>query len=185
MFSIEFGAQGLERMQTVLKTLDKLAKQRLRADLNAKDREPISLPHRTMRTDGTNADVMQWLADKGRDFRTQDSSELDRMARAYVDKTEPQLNKVKEHDNPEKAARNVAAQGLRDMMRRYMLQVSRHIDEGKWTGGGNRELSPQYAIFKETFAKFKKPIGKFSGQLFDNLNQKGPNARNIRIKKDK
>lgn len=180
------------------------------AELKGRTRDPVTSDkdgRQLFKGGDTNAQVLDWLAKGGRDFRNT-RGDADRIGAAFVKHAIEAIGKHKllrgysgSKDSQsminalakataaktgrkvkvENIARSFAGAGFREAMKEYMRVVSENIEKGKFEGGGSKELSKQYAIFKQLHKGFTKPIGKFSGQLPDNLNPKGPNARNIKL----
>lgn len=179
MLNLDLKAEGLQPIVQKMKALEAMVNGSLyqAVELNSKQRIDYDEP--------TNAEILQYLAEQGRNFTEMDASELDEIAQAFVDKIEEFMSKVEAAEKGKdqmKAARNTAANSWKAAMLEDMRLVTEHIEEGRFTGGGNKDLSPAYARFKQAAVGFTHPIGKFHGELIDNLNPKGPASRNIRVK---
>lgn len=174
MFALNLEAHGLKLMQKRLKMLEKVC--------GGKAYKAVELrPKQRKDGDHTNAEIMKFLAEQGRDFRHPDSKELDEIGRAFIKEIETKFKTLAEKTNVEKAAKNVSGLGFREAMKVYMASTTERIEEAIWKGDGDKQLSEKYEKFKQRVYGFTYPIGKATGQLLDNLNPHGPAARNIKV----
>lgn len=168
---VSIKGKGLGRAKKLLKTIKKLGGAIKAAELNAKAREG---------SDGLdNAQVLDYLAESGRDFVTLSDTEQEEMSGILIDELTEGIKKVKEADNPEKKAKNVAAKAFIAAALYWQKKITEHIEEQKWIGDGG-DLNEDYASTKEKKYGFRKPIGVATGQVKDNV---APSKRNIRLKK--
>lgn len=183
MIEIGLKAEGMKPIQAKLAALENIVNGSLykAVELNDKTR---SDKQGVFEDDKTNAEILGYLKEQGRDFVDTSPSESERVAGAFVARIEDFMDKIysAEGKGIMRAGRNAAANAWKSAMERLMVIVTEHIESGNFTGGGNPELSPAYARFKEAAVGFQKPIGKFSGQLIDNINPNGPSSRNIKVK---
>lgn len=204
MFTMSLEAEGLHEMMSTLRTIEQIAGGRhyTGSELTSKTRESVSSGSRLIMSGGmTNAQVLSWLAEGGRDFRNPGGRE-DEIGRSFVKKSIEAIPRKKVmrgytgskgaaslvkalakrlDKDAAKVAKNLASGGYRAAMKEYMKIVSDNIDKGKFEGGGSKDLNEQYAVFKKLHFGFEKPIGKASGQITDAINPKGPSSRNIKL----
>jgi hypothetical protein len=176
MLTLDLKADGMKAVQKQLSYLERITSGKVyrTAELMAKKRED---------GDEFSAKILEYLADQGRDFRDIDKGETEKVAEAFLDQIMTRFHTVSAKTGEQRAALNASNKGFRDAMLKLMEHVSKHINDAKWTGGGSKKLSENYARIKEARHGFRYPIGKATGQLLDALNPKGPASRNIRIKR--
>ena len=145
----------------------------------------------------TNAEIITYLAEQGRDFRTVDDSQSTAIGKAFLDNLMERFKKVaamvpkipkkaparKPLTQVQRAAKNAANYGLREAMKALMKAVTDNIENAQWSGGGSKKLTDAYEERKRDTVGFAYPIGKFTGQLLDAINADGPASRNISIKR--
>lgn len=178
MLGLSLEAPGMEAVKKQLKYLARVSggKAYKSAELIAKKRKE---------GDETSAQILEYLADQGRDFTDLSDSEIDKVAQAWLDMIFDRFRIISKQTSEQKAALAASNKGLTEAMLKLMGAVTQHIDEGKFSGGGNPKLSESYEKYKRKRTKggFAYPIGVFSGQLKDALNPHGPASRNIRIRR--
>lgn len=207
MFELFFEAEGIDEMEqqllwlegaantTVSHAVELLAKKH-RKDVMFKNSGRYRLEKESKLT---NADIIRYLAEQGRDFRDLNQGQVSLVAKRFLDNMMSRFKKVastvpkrkpskriprrKPLTQVQRAAKNAANYGLREAMKENMAQVTHNIDNAKWSGGGSSKLSESYAEYKNDTVGFQYPIGKFTGQLLDAINAMGPASRNISIKR--
>ena len=172
MFKID--VSGLKESKNLLKTIEKLGNVFRGVQLNAKDRKDNS--------DKDNAQILQHLADHGRDFVSADMDLLNEIDKAVSDEIEKGLQYHASNlhtDQSSRLARKIGASAWKKGGITWNEEITRRIEEADWIGSGSAELSEPYGTQKEKKHGFKYPIGKATGQVFDNVS---PESRNIKIK---
>ena len=186
MFHVTLETQGLKGVTQVLDALQQLGAQVGAVELHTRKRDD---------SDATNAEILRWLAEQGRDFITPSGKDTDEIARTFAAELERRLGKQFSQLNVVDKwvgsgfqkklsvfATELGSAGLMEAMKKYMDQVSKRIDKQETNVPPLKtELSDSYKKKKEK--KGWLDIGKFTGQLIDNLNPDGKGARNIRLKK--
>jgi hypothetical protein len=180
VFKIE--SKGLEQAGQLLRALEKISKTRMTADLNAKER------HDDARLN--NAEILQFLASQGRDFVTPSTEALKDIDEAALKEIEQGLAKYKvgrsgsrivnKGDMTEVKARGVMGSALRRAAAEWQKEITRRIEEGDFTGGGDPKLEEEYEKYKLSQYGFAYPIGKATGQLLDNV---APASRNLKLRR--
>lgn len=189
MFELTLETQGLQPVLEVMEALHELGAKPSAVELNSVSRSD---------SDQTNAEILRYLADQGRDFIASSNQDADQIAKAFSDELERRLGDkfskevfwdnwgtAKSSTKSAKALANVlSAAAFRAAMMKYMEQVADRIDSQHTNNPPFKaELTDAYAAKKLREFGFTKPIGKASAQLLDNLNPDGLGARNIRLKK--
>ena len=174
MFSIDLTAEGMEEAMSVLKRYEVIASGRVNKGVELRANTRQEGKH-------TNAEIIQFLAEGGRDFRSISKREVDRVAQKFIDRIDAIFQKVRGKAGDEAAARNATNQGWKAAMKAYMDAVVDNIKNAKWSGDGDKKLSPAYEKKKMDVRGFAYPIGVYTGQLLDALNSSGPMARNIKV----
>lgn len=182
---IEIEAEGLESAMALMETLN--TKPQIKGiTCNTRDR---------LESNGVNnRQIMEWLAERGRDFfsindmivRELDQTmvkamekELDKQLKASIrrEKARKRGNYIKH--SKKKEANVVATRGFRAAMKRLLQIVNERIDnQVTATGGTPSALSEAYQVEKEFKYGFTIPIGVATGQLRDNI---VPGNRNIKL----
>jgi hypothetical protein len=178
VFQVE--VTGLENSMAMLRTLEKIAKVKRSADLNAKQR---------IEEGDNNAEILEYLADGGRDFVTPSKKSLDEMDKSALDVIEKSLAAFKVTTTggritnksalSQQQAREVLSNALMAAAQDWMREITRRINEADWTGDGDRKLSPEYEAYKRKHFKSVYPIGIASAQLLANV---APGSRNIKFR---
>jgi hypothetical protein len=179
MFQIEHS--GLNESKALLESLFKIAGVRRSADLNAKERQEGG--------GDNNAEILDHLAKGGRDFVTPSKDAQREIDQACLREIEKGLKKYESTASqgritPSKAmtqskAKQVMGKALVEAAKEWNKEITRRIEEGDWTGDGDRKLSEEYEKHKQNKYKFAYPIGKATGQVLDNV---GPGTRNIKLR---
>lgn len=168
---VTVGVKGLGKAQKMLKTLAKLGNSIKAVELNAKEREGDS--------DLNNAEVLDYLAEAGRDFVTLSPKEQDKLKEILEEKLGKGIKRVKESDDPNRKAKEVVAKAFIEAGMYWQERITAHIEEQDWIGDGG-ELNEDYAKKKEKEHGFRKPIGVATGQVKDNVQ---PGKRNLKLKR--
>ena len=163
--------KGLGKAQKLLKVLGKLGNSIRAVDLNAKSRQDSS--------EKNNAEILEHLAEGGRDFVTPTDETMKKITRALVDNLELEIRKLKTSKaSVTGAAKKAAANAFHAAAMVWQEEITRRIKEQDWVGDGG-DLSPEYAKYKENKYGFQTPIGVATGQVRDNV---APERRNLRLK---
>lgn len=172
---LEIGVKGLDEVQGFLKALRKLGSIIKAAELNAKDRQD---------GDATNAQILDWQKEQGRDWISEDSEMNKAIEKAMSESFQESFNKVTIKTmgkNPKGLASSIASKGFLAAMDAAKKTVTERIEEQKGAGGSSiKELSEQYLKEKQRKYGFADPPGKATGQLLDNL---APGPRNTKLRK--
>lgn len=187
MFQLNLETEGLQTIERVLSALQSMGSQIGSVELHTISRKDA---------DATNAEILKWLKNSGRDFLTQSSKDNEEVAQAFCSELERVLGKefsegaVIDRWEARGAGRDLgqfttelADRTLRAAMTKYADQISERIDDQRSNTGEIADLSDAYKDYKQKAAGFIKPIGKFTGQLMDNLNAHGPGRSKIRVKR--
>jgi hypothetical protein len=194
-FDISIEEEGLQEAYNLLQMLQHLGTSISSVELNTIKRKPS--PYED--PDVNNTDILEYLADQGRDFVSSNANDLQEMEEAFVNEVERRLgamlsvvkmaSKVARFSNKfggaRKEAASTAGAAFIKMMKVYMEQVADRIDlQDTNNPPFNSELSPEYALVKSRrTGGWIYPIGKLTGQLIDNLNSSGPAGGKIRLRK--
>jgi hypothetical protein len=180
VFNVE--PQGLEQAGQMLRALEKIAKTRMSADLNAKERHDNATLN--------NAEILEFLAGQGRDFVTPSKDALKDIDEAALEEIEKGLAKYKvgrsgsrivnKGDMNESKARGVLGNALRKAAKEWKKEITRRIKEGDFEGGGNQKLEPEYEAWKKKIYSYAYPIGVATKQLLDNVK---PDSRNLKLRR--
>ncbi|MCP4677718.1 MAG: hypothetical protein GY854_19815 [Deltaproteobacteria bacterium] len=132
----------------------------------------------------SNRQVLEYMADQGRDFIGPTSNEVTSIAQAYVDEAGKRLaaqnagkSKIK---NPKAAASNISGHGFKAAGFRWMEIATDRIEDEGWEGDGEHSLNPEYERKKIEDIGRAHPIGIRSGQVADNLK---PAKKNIKLER--
>lgn len=165
----------------MLRALEKIAKTKMAADLNAKERHDNATLN--------NAEILQFLARQGRNFVTPSRDALRDIDKAALKEIEKGLAKYKvgrsgsrivnKGEMNEAKARGVIGNALRSAAKVWQKEITRRIEEGDFEGDGDPKLSEEYEKYKEKLYNFAYPIGKATGQLLDNVR---PDTRNLKLR---
>ena len=186
MFEIDEDALNqIEGYTAAIKMLAKLGSKIRAVDLHAKNRQE----------DGgkrglNNAQILEYLADGGRDFVMADDAIVKKTAQAIVDSVMEDMQqflkrveKRKKGKRPESAEERVATEIASRAFKRagevWLEQITENIEAGKWEGDGSDRLNPDYEKRKQAKHGFAYPIGKATGQLLDNV---APKNRNLKTR---
>jgi hypothetical protein len=190
-FDLSLESEGLGRMNTLLGVLKKLGTAIEAVELHSIRREESS---------SENATILMGLAGQGRDFVTQNDSDIAQMEQAFVLEVERRAGALLASLPAKDAAKVLKATGIESReasamagaafiaaMKKWMNQVASRIDRQETNAPPfNGELTPEYAEEKRRrTGGWIKPIGKLTGQLLENLNSSGPAAGKIQLKKGK
>jgi hypothetical protein len=177
---IQVEVTGLENSMAMLQTLEKIAKVKRSADLNAKQR---------IEEGDNNAEILEYLADGGRDFVTPSKKSLDEMDKSALAEIEKSLATFKVTTTggritsksalSQQQAKAVLSKALVAAAQDWMREITRRINESDWIGDGDRQLSEEYEKAKKKKHGFAYPIGKATGQLLANV---APGIRNIKLR---
>ena len=190
---ITLEVQGLEGSQQMLKMLEFFANMGMGIELNARHR--FGEDGEEDEFDITNADILDFLDEQGRNFV--DPPPVHRMDKAQMKAIEKGVKSIPKRmmtkktnmkrlvnsakrglsSNLQRLAREQMARGLRAAAKEWKKEITRRIEQGDWTGGGG-DLNPEYEAEKLRAVGFAHPIGKRTGQLIDNV---APNTRNLKI----
>jgi len=174
MFDLKL--DGLDEAKELLDTIAAIGNMRPMAELNALDRHDDP---------GTsNAQVLQWLAEGGRNFVVLSDQEQSELAQTLADVLfiglvrKGGLAAVKSSDKAQQQARAITARAFKRAAEYWQKRIMYHIGQGEWVGDGDNDLSEPYGESKENEVGFKLPIGIKSGQVIANLNPgTGPKIR--------
>jgi hypothetical protein len=190
-FDLSLESEGLGRMHTLLGVLKKLGTAIEAVELHSIRREESS---------SENATILMGLAGQGRDFVTQNDSDIAQMEQAFVLEVERRAGALLASLPAKDAAKVLKATGIESReasamagaafiaaMKKWMNQVADRIDRQETNVPPfNGELTSEYAREKaRRTGGWIKPIGKLTGQLLENLNASGPAAGKIQLKKGK
>jgi len=199
MISVE--VEGIEEAQAMLKTLETYGNTINAAEVLGHKRESDTGASR----DINNAEILEWLADDGRNFYELDDAEMAKIDRKFV----AMLSKGLERwthlttkgtqrsmmrtlgrglksgnlggallDQAAKAARQIMGSSLRATCKLYLKIISENVENGRWLGHRG-DLTKEYADYKQKKYGFTHPIGVASGQLRANI---APLSRNIKLR---
>lgn len=186
MFEVNFETEGLGVIEQTLAALNELGSKLGSVELHTRKRQD---------NEATNAQILDGLKKKGKDFLAQSDADNEEIAKAFADEIERILGQefskqavvdrfeAKGYEDLGKFTNNLATNALQKAMKKFMSQVSKRIDEGETNNPPLDDLKTNYKKYKERVAGFIYPIGKFTGQLIDNLNPDGLGSRNIRVKR--
>lgn len=170
MFALS--VKGLPAAKKLLKTAEKLGSAIKGAQLNAKSRGDSAK---------TNAEILEYLAEGGRDFVTPDSETLRKIEETIAGHLEEGLERIKRGNlkkSEKAAATEIAAKAFKEGATVWNDKISQNISDGKTADGQVEELSEEYARQKQRRYGFTKPIGVATGQVRDNV---APGGRNIKL----
>ncbi len=177
---IDIEAEGMKEAMALLKVLNKIGASIKAVELHGKRRIEGS--------DNDNADVLDYLSKGGRDFISSDDAMAADAGRAFMREARKRIGQhggikgVKGLANAEKVAREITMVGFYAAMDEVKRHIRTRIDTGKTADGGSPDdLSKAYATYKQNKHGFTKPIGKATGQVYDNL---APGKRNVKFKKN-
>lgn len=191
MIELSLDTEGVQRLNTLVKVLKRLGAAIAAVELHGIKRNDSS---------ADNAEILGWLADQGRDFVTPSDSDIAKIEKAFVAEVERRsgllLDSIPMKDSAAKLKRSgidaqmaseIAGASFIAAIKEWMDQVGDRIDAQKTNNPPfNAQLTPAYEAWKKTkTGGWAYPIGKFTGQLLDNLNSSGPAAGKIRLKKGK
>lgn len=177
------GMQQVERMVNALSQLGSRVK-------------AVELHTRKRKDGATNDTILEALKNTGRDFVSASPADAEKIAQAFVEEVERRLGQefskgaVVDVWNEKGSGRDLgkfstelSSGAFMDAMKEYMRQVSERINEQRTNNPPfNSELNKDYAKKKMRDVGFIL-IGKYSGQLLENLNPGGTGASNIRLRK--
>ena len=174
---LQISTKGLDEVQGFLKALRKLGSIIKAAELNAKDRKD---------SDATNAQILEWQKDQGRDWISEDDEMNKAIEKAMSDSFQESFDKITLKTmakNPSGLASSIASKGFYTAMDAAKKIVTERIEGMKGANGSTIEpIDPnsQYGKQKQEDHGFVNPPGKATGQLLDNL---APGIRNIKLRK--
>jgi hypothetical protein len=185
--NIDFKATGLDdaikELGKMIKALEKAGSSIKGVALHSRNRDDSS---------ASNAQILEWLKEGGRDFVTNSSEDNEALAKVAAAEIERRLNTALS----KKAVASKAAETGREAsqvateisaayhmaaMKKYMEQISDRIRSQKSNNGSLKPLSESYADWKKKKVGNAEPIGVLTGQLLDNLDGSGLGGRNIKL----
>ena len=195
--------EGLDAVVQALREIQGAAQQ-----LSAKSVELLSVAREE--GDRTNAQILRYLDEQGREFRQIGRSEAQRVAKRAAAELENEIKKLlKKANSKSKSKRGAAGRAtaarmvsgakgedvdklaaqqtvrvMRAAMRELMKIVREHIENQTGPDGARLNrfyLTDEYEEYKERRWGFTYPIGKRSGQLLENLNESVSSGK-IRVK---
>jgi DNA-binding transcriptional MerR regulator len=185
--NIDFKARGLDEalkeIKKIIKALEKAGSSIKGVALHARNRDDSS---------ASNAQILEWLKEGGRDFVTNSSEDNEALAKVAAAEIERRLNTAlskkavaaKAAETGREAsqvATEISAAYLMAAMKKYMEQISDRIRSQKSNNGSLKPLSESYAEWKKKKVGNAEPIGVLTGQLLDNLDGSGLGGRNIKL----
>lgn len=184
---LKLETEGLQQITDALDILRQLNSRVGAVELHARKRTDSS---------ATNAEILSWLNESGRDFTTNTKAQNEEIAQAFASELERRLgvefSKKAVIDkwggrggNKQlgKTASELSASSLVLACKKWMMQISDRIENEETNVPPLEPLSEDYAERKLNDVGHDK-IGRYTGQLLDNLNPDGLGARNIRLKKN-
>lgn len=171
MFTIE--PEGLGKAKALLDVVMALGSAIRAVELNAKKRKEGG--------DNTNAEILEFLADSGRDFVTLSDADKREMESTLVAWLEKGLGgNIRSGQDFRAFATEIAAKAFTEAAKFWQDKISENIRNGKSKDGPVEDLSPEYKNQKQKKYGFVYPIGVASGQLRDNV---APESRNLKLRK--
>lgn len=182
---LTLSVSGMERSQKILRMLEQMAQAKLAVELRDKQREDA---------ESTNVEVFNHLAEgntrdrrgpQKRDFISPTPELNSEMDKIMLKRLESEVHRYGGKEGIRKATRlnksgklvSAAKEKARQAMttafklaaERWQREIQRRMDSEDWLGGGAHELSKEYATYKQGKWSFTSPIGKASGQAYDNI----------------
>jgi len=171
MFSMEISLKGDTQFKALLRQLERL------------DTVFKGVRLRAKREDGVDSDdIVESLIKRDRDFFTADNAVAESVAASAAAELEKRLAAAAKLGNPSPTDNALAGAMLKAAMATYMKEVVDRIESQRTaSGAAPRELTPEYAAYKEKEFGFVVPVGKASGQLLESLTPGGGTAGKIEL----
>lgn len=172
-FSIVDDGDMMAQLNAVLKSIT--------ADLKSTARG-VELGGHTRIDGNSNAEIIEYQADQGRDIRTINRRDAEAIASAFAGEIEKRLA-VALQKGREPNASGMSGAAYRAAMREYMARAIDKIDSQRESNGSAfKALSEKYRARKLEDFGFAEPILKATGQLIENLNPSTA-SREIKLRK--
>jgi hypothetical protein len=129
----------------------------------------------------TNSQVLEWLRDGGRDFKTITDDEVKEIEDAFIHEVERRMERLGTRDikSIKNTMNSILVSGLKASLMKIISIIHTRIERGTVAGGASvKQLSEEYSKVKQRKHGFTKPIGKATGQLLENLSQ---DVKNIKV----